>query len=77
MALVKFKNTTTLSGLEESLIFLCSFGEPKLSKMSDGWYARIDMFVSSKGASFEISSQFDHKTPMEAVNTLIDRVKRH
>ncbi len=76
MELSKFEEICATTDLESSLNSLCSFGQPKLSKMDNGWYCRIDMFVSSEGASFEIQSNFDHKTPSDAVNTLIERLQK-
>ena len=76
MDIVKFEKKITSETLEEALIFLCKFGNPKLSRMRKGWYARIDMHVSSEGVAFEIKTDFDLKTPSEAVNQLMKRIQQ-
>ena len=76
MALAKLKEEPAPKTLENALVLLCSYGEPRLTKMKSGWYAKIEMFVSSKGASFDIASEFDESTPMEAVNVLIARLQK-
>lgn len=62
--------------LEDMLENLCSYGKPKVSMMSEGWLASIEMHVSSKGTTFNIRSEFNHTTPTEAVIVLVDRVDK-
>jgi hypothetical protein len=62
--------------LGEALESLRAFGKPVLGVYGKGrgWHASIDMFVSSLGSKFEIKSEFDNKTPTEAVSQLIERM---
>ncbi len=60
--------------LEDCLLMLAQYGRPRLSKQDSGWYCTIKMFVVGKGVEFEISSEFKHHTPLEAVNTVILRL---
>lgn len=59
---------------EELLIHLCQFGLPRLSKHDSGWHARVDMHVSTAGTSFEIKSEFNHATPLSALELVTVRV---
>lgn len=61
--------------LDDLLLGLCRYGEPRLSRMSDGWYANIGMHVASEGAEFSVKTDFDHATPREAIEVLIKRVR--
>lgn len=56
--------------LEECLALLEKYGRPHLSKSrhKNGWHVRIDVFVVGKGVSFEVMSDFYHKTPKIAAN---------
>ena len=50
--------------LEEILVALCRAGNPRCSKMkSHGWMASCEMHVSAAGTTFEVRSEFTHKTP--------------
>lgn len=61
--------------LDTLLFELSKYGEPRVSKHSKGWHSAIEMYVSSVGASFKVSSEFDHKTPTEAARVCLDRVE--
>ena len=52
--------------LEEILLELSRYGQPRLRKMSDGWYCSIEVFVTGKGVEFKVSSDFDDKAPKDA-----------
>jgi len=60
--------------LEELLLNLTKYGKPRLNYMGKGWFAVIDIYVNVIGAELEIKSEFDHKTPKEAVIVLINRL---
>lgn len=62
--------------LEELLQSMCRYGEPKLSMFDNGWHCWIKMHVQSAGASFEIKSEFGHKTPMAAAKECADRIAK-
>ena len=53
--------------LEEILIYLSQFGKPRIGIYStQGWHCNVEMFVTGKGISFEIKSDFGHETPLAA-----------
>ena len=60
--------------LEELMVSMCQYGQPKLSMMDSGWHCWIKMHVQSAGASFEIKSEFGHKTPTAATKECADRI---
>lgn len=62
------------AGIEERMVWLCSFGTPRLSRASGGWHARIEMNTNTTGAKFEIVTDFDCETPSKAVDDLIARM---
>jgi hypothetical protein len=62
--------------LEELLDDLCRYGNPRISKMDNGWHAKIEMHVASEGATFNIMSEFNHKTSIEAVLVLMQRTQQ-
>jgi hypothetical protein len=64
----------TPAGFEDKLIWLCKFGQPRVSNTGNGWYASIEMHVSAQGAKFEIRSEFGCATPSVAADMLIQRM---
>lgn len=60
--------------LEDKLQEMRRLGKPRLSFMTDGWCATIDMHVAVSGTSCEVRSDFDHKTPSAAINLCTERV---
>lgn len=76
-ALTATKSGTTEhapAGFEEKLIWLTKFGKPNMFKMDKGWNAGIDMHVASTGSTFKVDSNYNHDTPSEAVDVLIERM---
>lgn len=53
--------------LETELLSLTKHGKPRLSLQTRGWYCSIDMNTNAEGASFDVKSEFGHKTPSDAV----------
>ena len=53
--------------LEELLEGMKRFGKPRLSFMGDGWHCCIDIYVNTKGCSFEVKSKFGCKTAISSV----------
>lgn len=43
---------------------------------SDGWYSRIEVFVSGEGVEFEVKSDFKMKSPVDAVNQCYRRLMK-
>jgi hypothetical protein len=60
--------------LSGRMVYLCGYGKPSLSRMDNGWHARIEMHVSSVGAQFTVKGDYNHDTPEMAVQVLLDRV---
>ncbi len=60
--------------LVQLLDALCYYGKPRLSPLVSGWYCVVEMHVASKGASFEIKSDFDHATPGDAARMCASRI---
>lgn len=58
--------------LEECLIQLCLYGQPRLSQTgSQGvheWHCSMDMFCTGTGVAFSVKSSFKEPTPRAAVN---------
>ena len=73
VALLQAFQTKTAS-LDELLTHMCKWGRPRLSKMSDGWYCVIEVFVTPIGVKFDVKTDFDHKTPHGAACQCYDRL---
>ena len=52
--------------LEENLMILSKYGKVRLSMYDEGWYCCVNMFVTGKGVSFEVESDFGLKSPSDA-----------
>lgn len=61
-------------GLDELLVSMCRYGQPKLSMLDGGWHCWIKMHVQTKGTSFEIKSEFGHNSPMAAAKECAERI---
>lgn len=61
--------------LDDALLDMCRYGQPKLSMMDSGWHCWIKMHVASQGATFEIKSEFGHKSPRAAVDECRARIR--
>ena len=66
--------TPSNQSLEEILIELENYGEPRLVKMKNGWYAVLQVFVTGKGVSFEAKSDFNFTSPHGAASQCYDRL---
>lgn len=66
--------TIDAMGLEELLNLLTKYGKCSLSYMGEGWHARIEMYVTSVGAEFKVSSDFRMVSSMAATRQCYDRV---
>lgn len=63
--------------LEDGLAMLCQYGKPRLFSQGNGeWSCSIDMFVASQGVEFNIRSEFNHKSHVEAVNICWQRLHK-
>jgi len=54
---------------QEVLIFLSNYGDPRMSKTKTGWYCKIELFVTGKGITFEVCTDFKQPTPLNAAHT--------
>lgn len=61
--------------LEQMLLDLAAFGKPRLSLQDGGWHGWISMHVKAIGTSVDVRSEFDHKTPREALICCAKRVQ--
>lgn len=62
--------------LEEMLLMLAKYGEPRLSLQGNGWYCAIEMRVSSVGVQFKVASEFGCKSPGTAAAECCARVEK-
>jgi hypothetical protein len=66
--------TIDAMGLEELLNVLTKYGKVRTNYMGDGWVTAIDMYVTSVGAEFKVSSDFRMVSSMAATRQCYDRV---
>ena len=59
--------------LEEGLMLLTKYGNPRIVMIDGDWYAVVDLFVKAEGASGSINSGFNNTSPTDALNLLITR----
>jgi hypothetical protein len=74
MSLPSIKSVMPGQSLGELLRNLQGYGKPRVGLFNNGWHVSVDMYVTSKGASFEIKSDFTHDTPEEAAQVCLHRV---
>lgn len=61
--------------LSGRLLYLQRYGRPVVHCYDDGsWSVKIGMHVASAGASFDVRSDFDHRTPDAAMEQLLSRI---
>ena len=72
-ATIQLEPNTTL---EQLLNALQRYGEVNLSFLGDGWYCRVSMFVSSKGAEFKVASEFKLPTHNIAARQCYERIQQ-
>ena len=61
--------------IQKELVEMLDYGRPSLSFIDTGWYCRIKMNTNSKGATFDVRSDFNHGSPAEAIRVCRLRVK--
>ena len=61
------------NSLEDVLIELERYGEPMLLKMKKGWLSKVEVFVTGKGTSFDVRSDY-RRTPHDAASECYDRL---
>lgn len=60
--------------LEDCLVELEKYGNPRISKDKGTWYCSIEVFVTGEGTQFKVRSDFSHKTHAEATNLCYARL---
>lgn len=77
MDLIEKENDVIIKdkGLEGLLIMIAKHGKASLWQLPNGsWSCRSEMRVNCVGVTFEIKSDFDHKTPTEAARLCLFRI---
>lgn len=60
--------------LETMLMRLAAIGRPALSQMAEGgWHCRFE-YPAPEGVTAMVRSEFNHRTPQEALQCCIDRL---
>lgn len=70
-------NTTKLEHmeLEELLTYMVRYGKPRLSYLDKGWYCKVEMNTNTKGTQFDVASDFDQPTPLQAARMCHERIQ--
>lgn len=77
MSLQTHNGLPQTESLESVLKKLALFGDPRLGKFSrgkPGWHCHVEIFATGKGISFDVASDFDSQTPLEAAQMCLDRL---
>lgn len=61
--------------LNERLVELNRYGHPRVSHHGNGWFASVELFISSEGTNVDVKSEFGHPTPDSAVTQLEQRLR--
>ena len=62
--------------LEALINELSKYGKLSLMNLDNEWNASLDVFITSRGISCKIRSEFDCKTPMEACTVCMERLQK-
>lgn len=60
--------------LNELLLALSAYGQPRVSLMSEGWHAYVEVRTGVTGVSTGVASGFKEPTPLAAAQELASRV---
>lgn len=60
--------------LNDRLIELNQYGHPRVGHHGSGWFASVELFISSEGTQVDVKSEFGHPTPDSAVTQLEQRL---
>ena len=64
-----------INTLEEGIDKLCKYGLPSFMKHNDNkWSCKVNMFVATKGASFEINGGYQNLTLKEAIQNCLENI---
>lgn len=66
--------TLRRDSLEHLLAACLMYGSPRLTYISGGWVAFVDMNTPAPGTKFEVRSEFGMPSPLAAVQQCFDRV---
>ena len=60
--------------LQGGLDKLCDYGKPYLHCFArDRWHCKLSMFINGVGVEVDIYSEFNEKTPLDAVTVCYER----
>jgi len=62
--------------VQAGLDYLVKYGKPAVSLQDDGWHSVCRMYVSDKGVTFDVRSDFNYATPADAINICIIRLMK-
>lgn len=57
------------------LVDLLQYGKPRVTYLSEGWYACVEMNTPTIGTNFQIASEFKHPSPSSALRECSERVE--
>lgn len=61
--------------VDDMLVELSLYGNPKLIHMQSGWWCFIEVFGDNVGAQLTIGSEINHRQPSSAISECLDRVQ--
>lgn len=72
----EIKDATRLSQmeLEELLTYMIRYGRPRLSYHDKGWYCKVEMNTNTEGTQFDVASDFDQPTALQAARMCHERI---
>lgn len=62
--------------LEALINELSKYGKLSMMNLDNGWNVSLDVFITGRGISCKIRSEFDCKTPMEACLGCMERLQK-
>jgi len=60
--------------LEETMQQLESLGKVLMSGEQGEWWCQCSLYMTKPGASYEVISNYRHKTPLEAAKLCLERI---
>ena len=60
--------------LEETMQQLESLGSVLMSGEKGKWWCKCSLYMTKAGASYEVRSNYDHKTATEAAKLCLERI---
>lgn len=60
--------------LEELMVYMIRYGKPRVSYLDGGWYCKVEMNTNTKGTQFDVASEFNQPTPLQAARQCHERI---